>query len=183
MRRPGIGLLLVGLVAGMLTVLAAEQADQYFSSNEFCISCHSTKENPYKEFKESKHGKAASGIQATCAHCHISAGLVPAWVDHFLGTKDLIAELTHDFSRPQIYEKARPGMADTVRVRMLADRSRNCHKCHVMAAIQPERRRGQVQHKHAVEKGNANCIACHQNVAHREVPLSEGFIRAAEKYQ
>jgi nitrate/TMAO reductase-like tetraheme cytochrome c subunit len=182
-QRGAGGLVLLSAAIGVAAVLVAEQADRYFSSNEFCISCHSMKENPYKQFKESKHGKTATGVQPTCAHCHISPGLVPAWVDHFLGTKDLFAELSEDFSKAETYEKALPKMADTVRMRMLADGSRNCLKCHVMAAIRPEKKRGQAQHREALEKGNSNCIACHQNVAHKEIPLSETFTKAAEKYQ
>jgi trimethylamine-N-oxide reductase cytochrome c-type subunit TorC len=70
--------MLLGAAIGAAAVLVAEQADRYFSSNELCISCHSMKENPYKKLKESKHGKTATGVQPTCAHCHISPGLVPA---------------------------------------------------------------------------------------------------------
>ena len=182
-RRIAIGLIAVGIAIGIIGMLGAERADQHFSSNEFCISCHSMEKNAFSEFKQSRHGTTATGVSPTCAHCHLSAGLVPVWIDHVFGTKDLIVELTRDFSQQSVYDDAVPAMADTVRMRMLAEGSRNCQKCHSMSGIQPTRSRGQAQHKQALNKGNANCIACHYNLVHREVPLSAAFSKAAEPFQ
>ena len=49
--------------------------------------------------------------------------------------------------------------------------------CHVMEAIKPERKRGQRQHAEALESG-ASCIACHYNLAHKEVEPSDAFLKA-----
>jgi hypothetical protein len=38
LQRGVIGLMLLGAAIGAAAVLVAEQADRYFSSNEFCIS-------------------------------------------------------------------------------------------------------------------------------------------------
>lgn len=186
-KRPGrgiaaLGLIVVGVAIGVAGMFVGQEADTYFSSNKFCLSCHTMEATVYQELKESKHAKAASGVQPTCAHCHVSEKLFPALWDHFMGTGDLIAHL-RGITTVEKFEERRAEVADKERLKILGQNSKNCQRCHVMEQIQPSKPRGANQHKAAVAKGNSNCIACHYNLVHKEVPVSEEFSKAAEKFQ
>ena len=130
------------------------------------------------EYREAMHWQTPTGVRARCADCHVSEGLTLAMWDHFLGTRDLIAFLA-GVRNPKDFEEVRPEAAHRVRMAMLANDSKNCRSCHVMAAIQPERTRGQRQHAQALEEGTT-CIACHYNLVHKEVEPSEEFLQATE---
>jgi nitrate/TMAO reductase-like tetraheme cytochrome c subunit len=99
--------------------------------------------------------------------------------DHFLGTSDLIAFL-QGVRTPEDFEEVRAEAADRVRMAMLANDSKHCRTCHVMEAIQPERRRGQRQHAEALETGTT-CIACHYNLVHKEVEPSQRFLEVISR--
>lgn len=177
-----IGLVTLGIAIGVFGMFVGQEADAYFSSNKFCVSCHIMEATVYKELQDAKHARAASGVRPTCAHCHVSKKLFPALWDHVIGTGELIA-FVRGVSSVEKFEDRRNAVANSERMKMLSENSENCHRCHVMEAIQPTRTRGQVQHKDAVAKGNSNCIACHYNLVHKEVPPSDAFNKAAEKFQ
>lgn len=177
-----VGLLVVGIAIGVFGMFLGQEADAYFSSNKFCTSCHIMEATVYKELQDAKHGKSPTGVRPTCAHCHVSQRLFPALWDHFIGTKELIA-FVGGVSTVDKFEEVRARVANGERLKMLGENSKNCHRCHVMEAIQPTKTRGVTQHKEAVAKGNSNCIACHYNLVHKEVPASDAFIKAAEKFQ
>lgn len=177
-----LGLIALGVAIGVAGLFVGQVADTYFSSNKFCNSCHEMEATVYQELQQSGHAKAASGVQPTCGHCHVSQKLFPALWDHVMGTGDLIAHL-RGISTVEKFEQRRTEVANKERMKMLGDNSRNCQRCHVMAAIQPTKPRGVAQHKEALAKGNSNCIACHYNLAHKEVPVSDEFAKAADKYQ
>ncbi len=77
----------------------------------------------------------------------------------------------------EAFEERRVAAADRVRFRMLGNDSKNCRGCHVMAAIQPKRKRGQRQHLAALAEG-ITCIARHYNLVHQDVPPSAAFTAA-----
>jgi trimethylamine-N-oxide reductase (cytochrome c), cytochrome c-type subunit TorC len=181
-RIAALGLVVLGVAAGVAAVFVGQEADTYFSSNKFCNSCHEMEATVYQELQQSGHAKAASGVQPTCGHCHVAQKLFPALWDHFMGTGDLIAHL-RGISTVEKFEERRAEVADKERLKMLGQNSRNCQRCHVMPAIKPSKPRGVTQHKEALAKGNSNCIACHYNLVHKEVPASDAFSKAAEKYQ
>ena len=167
----------VGAVVG---VPVADVGDRYFSSNSFCATgCHVMEATVYKEFRDSTHWNTATGVRPTCADCHVSKALAPAWWDHVLGTKELFANVVLGIRTAEDFEKVRAKTADTVRFRMLGNDSKNCRSCHLMEAIQPARKRGQRQHAEAKETGTT-CIVCHYNLVHKEVEPSEAFLEAAE---
>lgn len=177
-----------GLLAGLaavavlgLSFLIAEEANIYLSSTQFCTSCHSMNAYVYEEYKKSKHFNTASGVRAECGDCHVSKRFWPAVWDHVMGTEDLIAELSHDWSKPETFEKFRPAMAEKVRLDMLGNDSKNCRSCHVWDAVKPKRKRGQRAHKAAI-KEKKTCIACHYNLVHKEVGLSKRFKHAIDTY-
>lgn len=166
------------VVGGLVAVPVADGVDQYFSSDQFCANtCHVMTATVAQELYETKHWTTPTGVRATCRDCHVSEGLTAAMWDHMLGTKELFAFVFEGIRTPEDFEDVRFKAANRVRLQMLADDSKNCRSCHVMAAIQPERKRGQRQHKAAREEG-ITCIACHYNLVHKDVPPSDDFKEA-----
>lgn len=176
-----------GILAGLgamfvlsLSFVAAEELNIRGNSTEFCISCHSMRTHVYEEFKQSKHYQTATGVRPQCGSCHVSKRFWPAVYDHATGTHDLISEFTKDWKNPGYFEANRARMAEKVRLKMLAEDSATCRTCHEMAAIKPQRARGQRAHE-AAQKEGKTCIACHYNLVHKEVPLSEKFTQAIQQ--
>ena len=174
----------VGAVIAVAAVLANEQIDHYTSSDAFCgTTCHSMQAHVANEpaYLESAHRTAASGVRAGCADCHIPAGLVAStWAHVKGGVKDIISESMNDFAAPGVWEEGRAERAHAVRDWLLETDSGTCRGCHDESAIEPERKRGQRQHKEAREKG-LTCIACHYNLVHAEVEPSQAFLDKADK--
>ena len=113
-----LGLVVSGVAIGIAAMFLGQEADTYFSSNKFCNSCHTMEATVYQELQHSGHAKTASGVQPTCAHCHVSQKLFPALWDHFLGTGDLIAHL-RGISTVEKFEERRAEVADKERRKML----------------------------------------------------------------
>ncbi len=63
-------------VAGILFAAGFNVALSKTNEMEFCISCHSMKTN-YREYQETVHYKGRTGVQATCADCHVPKEFVP----------------------------------------------------------------------------------------------------------
>lgn len=178
-RRTVIVAGVIGVALGVFAVLAAEQVDHYTSTDAFCgTTCHSMEAHVITDeaYITSVHRTSTSGVRAGCADCHIPPGLVPATWEHITaGIKDIISEVSHDFSDPEVWEAKRAEMAYQVRDTMLANDSVTCRKCHNEAQITPERKRGQSQHADALENG-ITCIACHYNLVHKEVEPRDSFL-------
>lgn len=181
MRSYPLSFIMGALVIGIISIPVVDQVDVYFSSNKFCASsCHEMESTVYKELQSSTHWTTSTGVRPSCADCHVSERLVPAMWDHFLGMKELIVHITSDVSKPGNFDKNyRVETANRVRLRMLANDSKNCRTCHDMTAIKPKRKRGQKQHAEAIES-KTTCIACHYDLVHKEVEPSEEFLKAID---
>lgn len=173
------GLAMLGIVAALgLSFVAAEELNVQANSTKFCVSCHSMGAYVYEEFKKSKHFTNASGVRPECGQCHVAKRFWPAVWDHAMGTHDLIAEYSHDWTRTEVFEARRTRMAEKARLKMLDEDSHTCRECHKMEAIAPTRKRGERAHNDAIKKGSTNCIACHYNLVHAEAPLTPAFSQA-----
>lgn len=175
-----------GILAGLAAVLVlglsfvvAEELNIRGNTTEFCISCHSMRAYVYEEFQKSKHYQTATGVRPQCGSCHVSKRFWPAVYDHITGTHDMISEFRNDWTKPEFFEAKRAAMAEKVRLKMVAEDSATCRTCHQMDAIKPQRARGQRAHE-AAQKEGKTCIACHYNLVHKEVPLSEKFTAAIQ---
>lgn len=179
-RRYPIMFVMLAFLIGLSGVPITDEIDRTFSSNAFCATtCHVMEGTVYKELQKSKHWTNSEGVQPKCADCHLSDKLVVAMWQHVKGTNDLISRLFRGIETPDDFETIRAKAANKVRLDMLANGSENCLSCHVMASINPQRKRGQKQHKDAL-KQKTPCIACHYNLVHKEVEPSEEFMKATE---
>jgi len=155
---------LAGIVfAGLFNVGLA-----YTNEMEFCTSCH-TMQTPLKELQENVHYKNASGVQATCADCHVPKPFIPKMIAKVMASKDVYHEIMGTIDTPEKYEALRWDMATRVWAKMKANDSRECRSCHDFSNMDltEQSRSARSKHGNAPDKGQT-CIDCHKGIAHEE---------------
>ena len=173
---------LLGVIAGLLIALGAEEMDRFTSTDTFCTSCHAMQVYiaDSETYKSSVHQTTASGVRAGCADCHIPKGLVLATYTHAVnGISDIWGEISRDYDNPEVWNAEKTRLADAVREWFRDNDSITCRECHEEASIKPARQRGQNQHREALE-ANMTCIDCHYNLVHDEIEPSESFLEQGE---
>jgi cytochrome c-type protein NapC len=121
----------------------------------------------FAEYKESMHFQNPSGVQATCADCHVPKELVPKLVVKIVAAKDVYHELMGTVDTPEKFEARRWIMANRIWARMKATDSRECRTCHDFANMElsAQDRSARNKHSRAEDKGET-CIDCHKGVVH-----------------
>ena len=167
-KRQLLGWTAVGLVflAGIAFVGTVNFAIEQTNTTEFCTSCHTMQTN-LAEYKESMHFQNPSGVQATCADCHVPKELVPKLVVKIVAAKDVVHELMGTVDTPEKFEARRWIMANRIWTRMKATDSRECRTCHDFANMElsAQDRSARNKHSRAEDKGET-CIDCHKGVVH-----------------
>lgn len=167
-RRPLIVIALVFL-AGIGFAGALSGGLAYSNRMELCVSCHSL-QVPYQEYKESVHYRNASGVQATCADCHVPQGFLPKLYAKVLAAKDVYHEIVGTIDTPEEFEAHRWTMANRVWDRMKATDSETCRSCHDFANMDLSAQGRSARSRHgAAEDRGLTCIDCHKGIAH-ELP-------------
>jgi cytochrome c-type protein NapC len=140
----------------------------YTNEMEFCVSCH-TMEIPYNEYQETLHFRNPSGVQTTCADCHVPKPFVPKMITKVVAAKDVYHEIIGTISTPEKYEAHRWNMASRVWKKMHGSDSRECRSCHEFGNmdLSEQSRSARSRHARAEEKGQT-CIDCHTGVVHTE---------------
>ncbi len=153
---------------GFLTFGGMNTFFSYTNEMEFCISCHSMKTN-FEEYKETVHFKNASGVQATCADCHVPKQFFPKLGAKIMAAKDVFHEVIGTVDTPEKYEAHRWDMASRVWAKMEATDSRECRGCHDFnnMDLSGQSRMARKKHARAPLKGQT-CIECHKGIAHLE---------------
>jgi cytochrome c-type protein NapC len=138
----------------------------YSNRMELCVSCHSL-QVPYAEYQESTHYKNGSGVQASCADCHVPEAFVPKLAAKILAAKDVYHEIIGTIDTPEKFEAQRWTMANRVWDRMKADDSATCRSCHDFANmdLSAQSRSARSRHGAAQDRGQT-CIDCHKGIVH-----------------
>lgn len=142
----------------------------YTNRLEFCISCHTMEAGPYAEYKKTIHFNNRTGVQATCANCHVPTDFFPKLIAKVWAVKDVYHELAGTINTPEKFEARRLQMARNVWSYMEKTESRSCRGCHDFEAMKLDEqgRRAKLKHPQAKTEGK-HCINCHKGVAH-ELP-------------
>jgi cytochrome c-type protein NapC len=177
----GLALLVAGGLAGAIAVIASAEINRRTATERFCISCHTMAtlaDDPH--FKQSAHESNSAGIRVGCSDCHIPPGnwFSETYTHVSLGVKDVLAEYTHNFNDPSVWEKRRSELAAEVREEMRRNDSSTCRKCHNATAIAPKTEAGRAAHA-MLQQGRMTCIDCHFNLTHAPVSPSSSFIRGS----
>lgn len=174
-------ILIIGGVLGAGGILVSLEVNRATSTDAFCTSCHSmtfVANDPH--FTGSAHRANSEGVRPSCGDCHIprTNWFVETYTHAKSGLRDVIAETTHNYSDPKIWEERRIELAHEVRNVMRAEDSVTCRSCHDAAAIKPKSERGQAAHA-LLRDSRMTCIDCHFNLVHAPVPPTLDFIRGS----
>jgi cytochrome c-type protein NapC len=153
-----------GIVFSLLFSVGLQKTNEM----SFCISCHTMQIN-YKEYQETVHYKNSSGVQATCADCHVPKAFFPKMLAKIIAAKDVYHEIIGTIDTKEKYEKHRWDMASRVWDKMKSNDSRECRSCHNFSNmdLSSQDKIARKKHGRAVDKGQT-CIDCHRGVAHEE---------------
>jgi cytochrome c-type protein NapC len=176
-----IALAAVGAAIGAAAIIGSVEVNRSTSTDAFCGSCHTMAglvADPH--FKQSAHRSNSAGVFASCGACHIPSTnwFVETYTHAVKGLKDVIAQSTHDYSDPAVWEARRIELAHFVRNEMRSQKSVTCRSCHEVESIRPQNQRGQAAHA-LVREGRMTCIDCHFNLVHAPVPPSADFLRGS----
>jgi nitrate/TMAO reductase-like tetraheme cytochrome c subunit len=158
----------VTAVIAVFLTLGSLEAERYFSSTGFCVSCHSMSYVD-DELKESTHFDSAIGSAPDCQDCHLPPQFYLRVESHIVdGIRAFIGEFKHDLSTKEEFDKYRADYAHNARMRLKQWNSSPCTAmCHKNPV--PSSDEAEVEHRKMKTEG-ATCIDCHQNIVHEEVP-------------
>jgi cytochrome c-type protein NapC len=166
-RASPVLVLVVGVGAGVIFWGGFNTAMEVSNEMAFCIGCHEMRETVYEEYKESLHYRNTSGVQATCADCHVPREWVHKVVRKVKATNELYHKALGTIDTPEKFEAKRWVMANRVWDNMRATDSRECRNCHDLAAMDLDEQDRSARKKHAkAEEQGKTCIDCHKGIAH-----------------
>ncbi len=176
-----LALPIAGAVLGASGIIVSLEVNRATSTDAFCTACHSMAgvgTDPH--FVNSIHRANSAGVNPSCGDCHIpkTNWFVETYTHASSGIRDVIAEYSHNYSDPNIWEARRVILADEVRNTMRAQDSVTCRSCHNANTVQPKSPRGQAAHA-MLREGRMTCIDCHFNIVHAPVPPAIEFIRGS----
>lgn len=173
-----LAVLIVGGVGGAAAMIGSLEINRITAEDSFCTSCHSmTHIAADPVFVRSAHRANEKGVRAGCADCHIPTTnwFVETYVHVSSGLRDVIAETTHDYADPALWEARRRVLAHEVREDMRRSDSVTCRGCHDAAAIRPASQAGRAAHA-LLATGQMTCIDCHINLVHAPVAPEPSFL-------
>ena len=166
---PTIVLLIIGVFAGIIFWGGFNTVLEMTNTMEFCLSCHEMRNKPYTEYKETIHYKNPSGVQVTCADCHVPRPWVYKVIRKIRATTELYHKAVGTIDTDEKFEAHRWKLANRVWDAMKSTDSRECRNCHSFESmdLSEQDRSARKKHSTAVDKGKT-CIDCHTGIAHEE---------------
>jgi len=164
-----LALVAIGLVLGVVGVIAFDASLHASSTEKFCISCHEMETIPYAQLQKTSHFDNATGVRATCSDCHVPREFVPKMIRKIEAAREVWGTIIGIIDTPEKYAAHAPAMKRREIARLQANDSQECRNCHDterwMAALQSAK----AQQYHAAKKLNGKtCIDCHAGIAHPE---------------
>jgi cytochrome c-type protein NapC len=174
LRRPSathsvLALVSIGLIVGVLGMIAFDATLHATNTEAFCISCHEMEANPYAQLRKTTHFNNASGVRPTCSDCHVPQEFVPKMIRKVEAAREVWGTMTGIIDTPEKYAAHAPAMKEREIARLQANDSQECRNCHeterMLAALQSAK--AQKYHQ-AKRVNNKTCIDCHAGIAHPE---------------
>jgi len=172
---------IAGAIVGAIAIIVSVEGNRHTSTDSFCTSCHAMASLAAdSNFKQSVHRSNSAGVRASCGNCHIPATnwFVETYTHVIKGTKDVIAQISHNYDDAAVWEARRKQLADFVREEMRSQDSVTCRSCHDATVVHPASERGRAAHALLLE-GRMTCIDCHFNLVHAPVPPGTSFIHGS----
>ncbi|PTO74428.1 pentaheme c-type cytochrome TorC [Vibrio splendidus] len=176
MTRPAVhislGVLTMGgFIAGVIFWGGFNTALEHTNTEEFCVSCHTMRDNVYVELQETVHWKNTSGVRATCPDCHVPHEWTAKIARKMQASKEVFAQVFGDLDTPEKFEARRIELAKHEWDRFSSNKSLECKNCHNYDSMDFENMRptARIQMKNAAER-DQSCVDCHKGIAHN-LPL------------
>jgi cytochrome c-type protein NapC len=166
---PALVLIILGIGTGIIFWGGFNTAMEMTNTMEFCLSCHEMRDNPYEEYKETIHFKNPSGVQVTCADCHVPRPWGHKVVRKIKATRELWYKATGKIDTTEKFNEHRWELANRVWESMRETDSRECRNCHSYESmdLSEQDRSARKRHSRAVDE-DKTCIDCHTGIAHEE---------------
>jgi cytochrome c-type protein NapC len=170
-KKLALGWLAIALLIGVgaLLMWAGSTALHMTNSTAFCISCHEMQANNYAEYAETIHAKNRTGVQATCADCHVPHDTIGMLKRKAFAAGDVWHHLLGTIDTKEKFEAHRADLASRVWRHMKTTDSQECRNCHQTQAMDSKVQglTAIKQHKR-MSTEQKTCIDCHYGIAHRE---------------
>ena len=168
-----LGIVLIGVLIGVIGIVATNQMVHATSSTAFCsTACHSM-QWVAKAHERGPHGKTRTGVVAGCGDCHIpyEAGhpnpiqyLVLLTHKAKAGIHDVIGESRGVISTEAKWRAERERLSNGVKEFMANNNSLVCRSCHDLSKM--SRKESAEMHAPLAQMDKVVCVECHANVGH-----------------
>ncbi|MFA7428556.1 MAG: pentaheme c-type cytochrome TorC [Rhodospirillaceae bacterium] len=165
----GLGILVTGgFVAGAVAWHGFGTAMEATNQEEFCLSCHTMRDNLLPELQKTVHWSNRSGVRARCPDCHVPHDFTDKVARKMQASREVWGQLIGTIGTREKFNEHRIVLARREWKRMTANQSRECRACHDYKDmdINLMRPTSQVAMRAAAER-NQSCISCHKGIAHQ----------------
>ena len=166
--RIGLGVLVTGgFVAGIIAWQALNTTMDATNKEEFCLNCHTMRDNVLPELQKTVHWSNRSGVRAYCQDCHIPHDFTSKWGRKMQASNDLLKHFTGSIETREKFLENRLMLAQREWKRFAANGSKECRACHDYKTMDFNKMRptSQVMMRQAAER-NQSCLDCHKGIAH-----------------
>ncbi len=166
--KTGAGILVGGgVIAGAAFWILFIQGLEMTSEEEFCLSCHSMKNNIFPELQKTVHWKNRSGVHATCSDCHVPHKFTDKMIRKIQASREVWGEFVGTIDTREKFKQKRLILAQREWKRFKANSSLECRNCHDYSNMDFSKMRvtSQVMMRRAAER-NTSCLDCHKGIAH-----------------
>lgn len=153
---------------GAVILFAAERTLHFTSENVFCYSCHIGMDTIVEEYQRSVHFTNETGVQASCADCHIPKEFIPMMRVKIAALEDVYHKVVGTITLEN-FEEHRFELAEPIWHELEENDSKPCRQCHLVENwnLADQSEKAQIQHDFEFwQTENKTCISCHKGVAH-----------------
>lgn len=172
----GLGVwIIIGFVGGVWFWAGFNSALEATNSEEFCLSCHTMKDNMLPELQKTVHWQNRTGVRAECQDCHVPHQFTDKIARKMQASREVLSHVMGDIGTRDKFLAHRGVLAQREWARFKANNSKECRACHDYDSMDFSKMRvtSQMIMRSAAER-DASCVDCHKGIAH-ELPVMEGM--------
>lgn len=159
--------ILLGFIGGIIALAGFNAGMESTNTLEFCIGCHSMRDNVFNEYKQTVHYSNRTGVRAICSDCHVPKDWAHKVMRKIRAANDVYGTIIGTVDTKEKFEAKRMEMATNEWNEMKASNSRECRSCHSFEAMKASKQKPRAQENHAqAQKEGKTCIDCHKGIAH-----------------
>ncbi|WP_028358223.1 pentaheme c-type cytochrome TorC [Brackiella oedipodis] len=167
--RIGLGILVTGgFIAGVGFWALFNTGMNYTNTEEFCVSCHTMRDNLLPELQKTIHWKNRTGVRARCMDCHVPHNFTDKVARKMQASREVLSHVVGTIGTREKFLQHRIVLAQREWARFKANNSKECRSCHDYKSMDFDKMRvtSQMMMRSAAER-NASCVDCHRGIAHQ----------------